>query len=657
MSDNMPEKIFLNSGEATLECAASDDKSGLPRFKMPVAYSGQPMRVNAFFTPAVVDLAGLRIPSQRVPVRLDHDSMRGIGHTTSVKINDGVLSAEGVISRDTPEAREIFSAAKNGFPWQVSVGVGIERVEKIEKGSSVTVNGRTLSGPLNIVREGVLGELSFVDWGADMTTTATVAARNKNNHKEINMPDETKNEKTGGEVVNSHANPSEKMLADEVRVADELIARQREESVAEAERIESIRKLTGSRFPELYKKALTEKWTPTFTELQVLRATRENVSVVSSKEASASLSLEAAVAQACRLPNLEKHYEPQVLDAAHRKWKGNIGLSDLLLDAARGNSGFSGRARDTRELLHAAFPTPSARLEATGSFSNVDIGGILSNIANKFLLAAFTGVEQVWRDVARIRSVRDFKTITSYRLLMGGSYERVGAGGELRHGDLAEEAFTNRADTYGMMLTITRQDIINDDLGAISDVPRQIGREAGVTFNNVFWRTFLANGAFFTGDNLLASSPLSITTLATAETRFANRVDGRGKPVPVTPAILLVPVQLRMTAEQLFRSPELRDTTANRVFLTTNTMAGRFRPAVSSHLGNSAMSGFSATSWYLLAEPSDVAVIEAAFLNGNESPTIETAAADFNVLGIQMRGYHDFGIALQDVRGGLRANA
>jgi len=46
-------------------------------------------------------------------------------------------------------------------------------------------------------------------------------------------------------------------------------------------------------------------------------------------------------------------------------------------------------------------------------------------------------------------------------------------------------------------------------------------------------------------------------------------------------------------------------------------------------------------------------VIEVAFLNGQESPTIETADADFNVLGIQMRGFHDFGVSLQDYRGGI----
>ena len=31
-----------------------------------------------------------------------------------------------------------------------------------------------------------------------------------------------------------------------------------------------------------------------------------------------------------------------------------------------------------------------------------------------------------------------------------------------------------------------------------------------------------------------------------------------------------------------------------------------------------------------------------AFLNGQEAPTVETSDADFNMLGIRMRGYHDF---------------
>ena len=72
------------------------------------------------------------------------------------------------------------------------------------------------------------------------------------------------------------------------------------------------------------------------------------------------------------------------------------------------------------------------------------------------------------------------------------------------------------------------------------------------------------------------------------------------------------------------------------------------------YLANDNYSGYSAKAWYLLANPNDLPVIEVAFLNGQESPTIETAEADFAVLGIRMRGYHDFGVALIDPKGGVK---
>jgi hypothetical protein len=87
----------------------------------------------------------------------------------------------------------------------------------------------------------------------------------------------------------------------------------------------------------------------------------------------------------------------------------------------------------------------------------------------------------------------------------------------------------------------------------------------------------------------------------------------------------------------------------------SNPHQGKFRVEVSRYLSNSQYTGNSAKAWYLLAEPTDLPAIEVAFLNGLGAPTIETADADFNVLGVQMRGYHDFGVALQDPRGGLKS--
>jgi hypothetical protein len=48
-------------------------------------------------------------------------------------------------------------------------------------------------------------------------------------------------------------------------------------------------------------------------------------------------------------------------------------------------------------------------------------------------------------------------------------------------------------------------------------------------------------------------------------------------------------------------------------------------------------------------------VIEVAFLNGQEAPTVESADADFGMLGVAFRGFHDFGASLQEYRAGVRS--
>jgi hypothetical protein len=177
--------------------------------------------------------------------------------------------------------------------------------------------------------------------------------------------------------------------------------------------------------------------------------------------------------------------------------------------------------------------------------------------------------------------------------------------------------------------------------------------------NDVFWTTFLNNAAFFVAGNnnylTGTDTALSIDGLTKSEVAFMDQVDGDGKPIGIMPAIVLVPTALSVVGTQLFKSVEMRDTTANTKFPVANPHQGKFRTEVSRYLGNSKYTGFSAKAWYLLAEPNDLPVIEVAFLNGQEAPTIETAEADFNVLGVQMRGYHDFGVALQDPRGGVKA--
>src|SRR5690606_26426032 len=134
-----------------------------------------------------------------------------------------------------------------------------------------------------------------------------------------------------------------------------------------------------------------------------------------------------------------------------RRYKGGIGLQELLLEAAWAN-GYTGRNfRDSRNVLRYAF---NSSIEA--GFSSIDVGGILSNVANKFLLEGFYSVERTWRNITAVRNVSDFKTVSSYRLIGKDQYELVAPGGEIKHGTLGEEKFTNQADTYAIMLSIDR---------------------------------------------------------------------------------------------------------------------------------------------------------------------------------------------------------
>jgi hypothetical protein len=657
------QRTLALSAEARIELEAGGDGADaqprIPRFRM-VAYTGVPMRIAAWRYPVIVDLAGLHIPSQARPIRFSHDPGAGIGHTDSIRIESGQLVATGLVSRDTAIAREIVASAKNGFPWQASIGSSVEEFEFVKDGQNVLVNGQSFKGPLNVVRKATLGEISFVDLGADGATTASIAAQQRQESTDMSVAND--NSKVQDQVTAAAADPARVEAAAPVTATtDDPVAQMRTQAAAESARIAAVRKLCV-KHPDVEATAIAEGWDINRTELEVLRASRPAVPhmITGASTASAmnggatSQMLEAACMLTAGLGNLDKLFDEQTLDAASKRFRGGIGLQELLLEAAWAN-GYSGRNfRDNRSVLRFAFGHDIAAAAST-----IDIGGILSNVANKFLLEGFFSVERTWRNITAVRNVSDFKTVTSYRLIGKDQYEKVLPGGELKHGTLGEQSYSNKADTYGLLLSIDRRDVINDDLGAITTGPRKLGRGSGLKINDVFWAEFLANSNFFktANKNYLegADTALGIDGLTKAEVAFLDQVDPDGKPIGVMPAIVLVPTALSAIGTQLYKSLELRETTSNAKYPVANPHQGKFRVEVSRYLANALYTGNSAKAWYLLADPNDLPVIEVAFLNGQESPTIETAEADFNVLGVQMRGYHDFGVALQEPRGGVKA--
>jgi hypothetical protein len=624
-----------------IDAAAGDESPKLKSFRM-LAYTGGAMNVG-WGPPVVVDLAGMKTTEKARPILLQHDPLRIVGHTDAVEVKSlsrGVeLRVSGVISGASDASESVMRSAANGFPWQASIGASAIQVEFVDKGEKAEANGRTFKGPVYIVRSSALSEVSFVALGADDNTSASVAA----------CAAETAGDPAEGNEGNIMAEKTEVTAANGAAEVAATVSEIRAAAAAEANRIASVRKAAGGN-AEIEAKAISEGWTSEKTELEALRASRPVIGApaahIKGDDAPSSDVLVAALCKAGGMRSVEKSFDAKTLEAADKRFKRGIGLQELLLEAAWAN-GYTGRSfrGHEREVLRAGF-------------SGLSLPGILSNTANKFLLDGFMAVDQSWRRIGSVRGVNDFKAVTSYRLNGDYQYDEVAANGELKHGEASETSYTNQAKTFGKMFAVTRQDIINDDLGAMTQLPQRIGRGAGLKLNDVFWASFLDNASFFTsgtGSQFSGgTSALSIDSLSTAEQRFLEQTDPNGKPLGVMPAILLVPPALSARAAQLFNSLELRPASSAKEPIG-NPHAGKFAPVVCPYLSNASYTGNSSTAWYLLADPQTLPVIEIAFLNGVETPTVETADADFSVLGIQMRGFHDFGVAKQEYRGGVKS--
>ena len=674
----------------TVEAAGGTDKP-TPRFRM-VAYTGGTMRIAGFPYPVVVDLEGLSIDRQDIPVRLDHNPRQGVGHTQRVAIENGQVLAEGLISRETSWARDVAKSAINGFPWQASIGAAVVDAELVPNGQRVTVNGRTFDGPLHVVRKAVLKEISFVDSGADTATSARIAAKNKESDPmerdesitDARQPDDQTPE-TDDAPVTTEPEPQEEQPdeapAQEPKSVQELqpsqeppspppaspmpgnaatlnasatddpVTQMRQRMAAETRRVDAIRKVCASKYPDIEARAIEEGWDESKTELQVLRASRPKVPAVQTRPRNTGPQVfEAAALMAAGMPNsrIEAIYAEPVLEAAD-KLRG-IGIQEFC-ELACGQQ------------------LPRFRRDATGwlqaAFSTVSLQGILSNIANKMLLEGYNYIEDAWRHIAKIASVNDFKEHTRYRMTGSFQFLQVGPDGELKHGKVDEQTFGQKANTHGIMFALTRQMIINDDMGAFTEIPRQIGMGAAEAIADAVWGLWLQNPtqsdgkAFFHTDHKNyaegADTALSVEGLTDAEVLFRLQTKPNGKPLGTPPRTLLVPTALKVPAEMLMKSVMLNETTtANKPKPAANPHVGKFDVVSSVYLSNASFTGASSKAWYLLADPNRLPAIEIAFLNGVDRPTVEKTDADFNTLGIQFRGYIDFGVREQDWRGALK---
>src|SRR5262249_49022296 len=253
-------------------------------------------------------------------------------------------------------------------------------------------------------------------------------------------------------------------------------------------------------------KAISEGWDETRTELEILRASRPkgpaphtgNDGIRSAQAIEAALCISAGLSE----ERVGKWYDAQTMEAALSRDLRGAGIHTLFYEVIRASGGHVRPGRVDNDTIRAAFIANDRLIQASEGFSTLSLAGILSNLANKTLLAAYDAVNSVASEICATTDVNDFKQVTRYRMTASGIFQKVGPDGELKHATLDQEAYTNQVDTYGRMIALTRQMIINDDLGAFLQIPRAIGRMSALALEEAVFTLFLANpNNFFSAGN------------------------------------------------------------------------------------------------------------------------------------------------------------
>jgi hypothetical protein len=415
---------------------------------------------------------------------------------------------------------------------------------------------------------------------------------------------------------------------------------------------------------EIGERAIAENWDAREARLQMLRESRKHGDMIITPRPTSvggsgaevmgvALALTAGVKEEVLL----KSTRPEVMEAARHPHLRGFSYHGLVRNAlAAAGEHVGGRINEVH--VKRAF-APHGQMFAGGP-STSSIPDVLSNIAGKVLLGSYMMAPSPWRTFAAVRSVANFKTHTGVRPTFTVPMEKVPPGGEIKHGTIGDETISYNVDTYASQLDVDRQNIIDDDTGALMDALQGLARGAARKLNDLVATAILANAGSFwaTANNNYfegAGTALSATSLGDAVELLRKMKDAEGNLLDLEPAVLLVPADLEVTARGLLESIELLRTTTDGL-PTGNIFRGLAQLAVDPRLGDSSFSGSSTTAWYLFSSPSNAAVV-VAFLDGQQVPTLETFdfSHDKDRLAMAWRCYHDFGAALGDFRASIKS--
>lgn len=332
-----------------------------------------------------------------------------------------------------------------------------------------------------------------------------------------------------------------------------------------------------------------------------------------------------------------------VLSDDAREFRG-LRLIDMARHALE-RRGVSTRGLSQMEIAEQAFQMRGAGMHSTSDFPT-----IVGNVAGRTLRAAYEETPRTFAAWARRATITDFKPVT--RAMLGGapSLQKVNESGEIKYGTMGEAKEVYALASYGRIIALTRQTLINDDLDAFTRVPAAFGAAAAALESDIVYAILTSNPtmgdakALFHADHKnLAGTAAAITedSIALLYRAMAAQTGIEGRQINLAPATLIVPPGPRAVQARKIIAATTPGSTSE-----VNAFAGRMQVVEESRL----IPATGTDPWFAAADPNRIDTVEYAYLEGQEGVRIETRAG-FEREGMEIKAVSDFAAAAIDWRG------
>jgi TolA-binding protein len=316
---------------------------------------------------------------------------------------------------------------------------------------------------------------------------------------------------------------------------------------------------------------------------------------------------------------------------AARQYVGR-GLIDLAAESINYRGGRVLNARQIDEILTRA------------SHSTSDFPAIFENALNRSLEGRYALAQPTFKQFARQRNFKDFRPHKSVSVGDFPMLLKVLETGEIKAGTFGEGKESVQAFSYARRIHISRQMLINDDLGAIADLLASYGATVAlfeeVTFYATAFNGKLADGKeVFHADhaNLAgAGTAIDVDNVGKARAGMAKQKSLDGNPLLAnSPRFLLTGPDKATEAEKLLA------TVAPANAASVNPFSGKLVPIESSQIAGNA--------WHLIGAPEMGSNWRWGYLEGYEAPRVRMEEP-FGTQGFGMSVEHDFGAGAVDSR-------